>query len=74
MPPEIQKEHEIETYKSIIQIAVEALKLLALFNGGGAIALVTYMTQIAGRTLPTPAPDMSLPLGFYLLKNDTLNP
>jgi hypothetical protein len=35
--------HLQETYKSLITISVEALKLLALANGGAAVAILTYL-------------------------------
>jgi hypothetical protein len=38
-PLDIRKEHALETYKSLIQVSVEGMKLLALLNGGAAVAL-----------------------------------
>lgn len=58
-------EHAIETYKSIQAISLAGLKLLALFNGGAALALLAYLGNIAGK--PVAAPDMTLPLKLYLL-------
>lgn len=37
------REHAIETYKSLIAISVEALKTLLLLNGGALIALGTFV-------------------------------
>jgi hypothetical protein len=50
MAPEIQKEHAIETYKSLTQIALEMLKLLALLNGGAAVALLAYLGNVSGKS------------------------
>src|SRR5574341_572110 len=63
--PDIQKEHAIETFKSLIQISVEGLKLLALLNGGAAVALLAYLGNVAGKGL-SPA-DMRLPMACYLV-------
>ena len=64
MAPDVNKEHAIETFKSLIQISVEGLKLLAVFNGGAAVALLAYLGNVAGKGLSTP--DMRLPMGCYL--------
>jgi hypothetical protein len=39
---DISKEHAVETFKSLVQISLEGLKLLALFNGGAAVAIAGY--------------------------------
>ena len=52
--PEIQKEHAIETYKSLIQISVEGMKILAVLNGGAAVALLAYMGNIASKCVLIP--------------------
>lgn len=62
--PQIQKEHAIETYKSLIQISVEGMKLLALLNGGAAVAILAYLGNLAGKS-PV-MPDMRCPMGFFL--------
>lgn len=41
--------HLAETYKALITISVEALKLLALANGGAAVAVLTYLGNLAGK-------------------------
>lgn len=63
-PPQIQNEHAGETYKSLIQISVEGMKLLALLNGGAAVALLAYLGNLAGKS-PS-MPDMRCPMGFFL--------
>jgi hypothetical protein len=47
--------HLQETYKGLITLSIEALKMLALVNGGAAVALLTYLGAIAARQLPTTA-------------------
>jgi hypothetical protein len=61
--PNIDKERAVETYKSLIQISVEGFKLLAVLNGGAAIALLAYLGNTAGRTK---APDMRFPMSCYV--------
>jgi hypothetical protein len=62
--PEIRKEHALETYKSLIQISIECIKLLALLNGGASVALLAYLGNIAGKNWEVP--DMRWPMGLYL--------
>ena len=42
-PPTPAEWHLTETYKGLLTISVEALKMLALVNGGAAVALLTYI-------------------------------
>src|SRR5262249_5116149 len=68
MVPEVEafwKEHAIETYKSLIQVSVEGLKLLAILNGGAAVAILAYLGNTAGKQQLIP--DMRWPMGLYLL-------
>lgn len=62
--PSIQKEHAVETYKSLIQISVEGMKLLAVFNGGAAVALLSYLGNLAGKNIPVP--NMKCSMGCFL--------
>lgn len=39
------KEHAIETYRSLISISVEGLKSIMLLNGGAIVALLAYLGQ-----------------------------
>jgi hypothetical protein len=64
MEPETENAHSLETYKSLIQLAVESLKLLALLNGGAAIALLAYLGNAAGKNIPMR--DMRLPMGCFV--------
>jgi hypothetical protein len=40
---EVEAQKHVETYKSLISISVELYKTLLLLNGGGIIALLTYI-------------------------------
>ena len=42
--------HLQETYKSLITISVECLKMLAIVNGGAAVAVLTYLGNLASHT------------------------
>jgi hypothetical protein len=64
MNPDIKNEHAIETYKSLINISVAGLKLLALLNGGAVVALLAFIGNISGKGLLIP--DMRLPMGCFL--------
>ena len=54
--------HLQETFKALITIAVEALKLLALANGGAAVGILTYLSNLASHG--TPCPPLSLRSGI----------
>jgi hypothetical protein len=62
---DIPKEHAVETFKSLVQISLEGLKLLALFNGGAAVALLAYLGNVAGKGMPVP--NMRLPMVCYVV-------
>jgi hypothetical protein len=51
--------HPEETFKSLITISVEALKTLALVNGGAAVALLAYLGNLAARTPAVRLPNWS---------------
>ncbi len=51
--------HPEETYKSLITISVEALKLVALINGGAAVAILVYLGNLASRSGDTHPPNMA---------------
>jgi len=44
--------HLQETYKSLITISVECLKMLVVVNGGAAVAVLTYLGNLVGRSSP----------------------
>src|SRR5262245_57404650 len=62
--PEIDQQHAIETYRSLIQISLEGFRLLALLNGGAAVAVLAYLGNIAGKGIRVP--DMRCPMGCYM--------
>ncbi|NCC23213.1 MAG: hypothetical protein EOM26_12270 [Alphaproteobacteria bacterium] len=62
---EVMKEHWLETYKSLITISIESFKFSALANGGAAVALLAYLGNVAGKSVPTP--DMRYPMLAFLL-------
>jgi hypothetical protein len=57
--------HPEETYKSLITISVEALKLLALVNGGAAVAILAYLGNLASRVTVRRVPNMTGALLFF---------
>src|SRR5437879_1800360 len=60
LPPSAPPQwHIVETYKGLISVAIEGLKMLALVNGGAAVAVLTYLGNLAthsGRDLPNIKP------------------
>jgi hypothetical protein len=66
VPPRPPDWHLTETYKSLITLTVEALKMLALINGGAAIAILTYVGNLALHQ-PTTGhlPDIKFSLWWY---------
>ncbi len=64
MVPDINNEHAVETYRSLIQIATEGLKVLLLLNGGAAVAILAYLGSISANV--TTVPDMRIPMGCYI--------
>ena len=62
---EFLNEHALETYKSLIQISLQSMKLLALLNGGAAVALLAYLGNIAGKGAASP--NMRGPMTCYLI-------
>jgi hypothetical protein len=53
-PPPASEWHLTETYKGLITLSIEALKMLAIVNGGAAVAVLTYLGNLASRS-PVPA-------------------
>jgi hypothetical protein len=52
--------HSQETFKSIFQFAIEGLKLIALINAGGAVAIAAYGLG------KVPGVDLAYPMAFFL--------
>jgi hypothetical protein len=46
--PNIEHERAVETYKLLIQISLACFKLLALLNGGAAVATAPKPTAVNG--------------------------
>ena len=44
--------HLTETYKGLLTLAVEGLKLLALVNGAAAVAVLTYLGSLVSHVSP----------------------
>lgn len=59
--------HIQETYKGLITLSVEALKSLALVNGGAAVALLTYAGNRVVHQTNAHLPHLSRPLLWYCL-------
>jgi hypothetical protein len=65
VPPQSEW-HLTETYKALITLSVEALKLLALVNGGAAVAVLTYLGNLVSHTPPgTHPPNVRPALLWY---------
>ncbi len=50
METALNDSQQTETYKSLVTISVEALKTLVLVNGGAAVAVLTYLGNLAAKT------------------------
>lgn len=57
--------HWIETYKSLITLSVEGFKFSLLANGGAAVALLSYLAAVTGRT--PHVTDLRVPTAAFLL-------
>jgi hypothetical protein len=62
---DIKKEHAIETYKALIQMGSAGIKFASILNGGAAVALLSYLGNVAGKGASVP--DMRLPMGCYIV-------
>jgi hypothetical protein len=61
---DLMREHWLETYKSLVTLSIEGFKFSALANGGAAVALLAYLGNVAGKSVPTP--DMRYPMFAFL--------
>ena len=57
--------HLSETYKGLITLSVEALKMLALVNGGAAVAVLTYLGSLVSRAPVAHQPEIKPALLWY---------
>src|SRR5439155_19128343 len=69
-PPDIRKEHAIETYKALTTTGVEAVKTALFLNGGAAVAFLTFLGNLLSKQLPLvqhAVPDLKPALSWYLV-------
>jgi hypothetical protein len=59
--------HPEETYKSLITISVEALKMVALINGGAAVALLAYLGNLTSHSGGRRPPNMTWALMCFAI-------
>jgi cobalamin synthase len=59
--------HRSETYKGLITLAVELLKMLALVNGGAAVAILTFCGNLASHGLSSQLASFKPALIWYCL-------
>jgi hypothetical protein len=64
MTTDLNDQHWIETYKSLITLSIEVFKFTALANGGAAVALLAYLGNVVGKG--GAAPDMRCPMAAFL--------
>lgn len=58
------EEHALETFKSLITVSMEGLKVLLLINGGAVVALLAFLGQSA--LGPKLAPQFWWPMGYFV--------
>jgi hypothetical protein len=54
MAGNLESDHWLETYKSLIALASEGFKFSALINGGAAVALVAYLGNLSANAKAIP--------------------
>lgn len=64
MANNLNDEHWIETYKSLITLSIEGFKFSAIANGGAGVALLAYLGNVAGKGAQ--APDMRCAMAAFL--------
>lgn len=65
MATDIETQHWIETYKSLITLSLEGFKFSALANGGAAVSILAYLGNVVGKN--GRAPDMRWPMAAFLI-------
>ena len=65
MTHDLNDQHWIETYKSLITLSIEGFKFCALANGGAVVALLAYLGNVAGKGAT--APDMRCAIASFLV-------
>ena len=61
---DVQSEHWLETYRSLIAISTEGFRFSALINGGAAVAILAYLGEVSSGS--NTAPDMRCAVGAFL--------
>jgi hypothetical protein len=76
VPPSPASEwHLSETYKGLLTLAVECLKMLALVNGGAAVAVLTYLGNLTQRPGSVAySPDIKHALLWFGIVEDCYQP
>jgi hypothetical protein len=57
--------HIQETFKGLITLSVEALRIIALVNGGAAVAILTFCGNLASKGSPPPLGSFKPALYWY---------
>jgi hypothetical protein len=57
--------HITETFKGLITLSVEAVKMLALVNGGAIVALLAYLGNFAARVPDKQPPHLRHAFGYF---------
>jgi hypothetical protein len=57
--------HITETFKGLIQLSVEVVKMLALVNGGAIIALLAYLGNFATHVTDKQPPHLRHAFGYF---------
>lgn len=66
-PAKLNEQRLTETFKSLITISLEAFKYLALVNGGGVVALLSFAGNLASKGLVVPTLPTTIAAGSMLL-------
>lgn len=58
--------HRQETYKTLVTLAVEAVKFCALANGGAVVALLAYLGNVHAKAPQMGAPNLTGAITWFL--------
>jgi hypothetical protein len=67
---EFTKTHRDETYKSLVPLSIEAMKMAVFLNGGAAVALMAFLGNVVpkgGNNVPALGPSLRLFAGGAVL-------
>ena len=66
MAEEFEDVHRSETFKSLVPISIEAMKMAVLVNGGAGIALLAFLRNALGKCdKPVAVPSLGLSLRLF---------